>query len=284
MHDYVYEANNFPEPDPQGKPVGSWGMFFGQLIFAAYFKVICVGAIPSDLDEAYAPYAFVIARAFGLALGIHLTGNNGRVKSAFWPVFMAALFGEATSEFMFDIGTLLLFLPLNVYWRIREWVTPPEVAKKSGCCMGTMKHFFKGMLIGMLILSFLYFNATITQTNERTQQEETIYLRDSLRHIWNSPAVQDFFNTMGQLYEEGQRTGWSNVWDQLVEAMDVDGEDHAYRVLGLDKGTTTFSDVKRAHRRLARKYHPDKCVEVSCEEQFMKIQEAYETLKRILEG
>ena len=50
-----------------------------------------------------------------------------------------------------------------------------------------------------------------------------------------------------------------------------------YEVLGVNKNATE-NDIKRAHRQLAKKYHPDVNKEVGAEERFKEIQEAYEVL------
>jgi curved DNA-binding protein len=51
-----------------------------------------------------------------------------------------------------------------------------------------------------------------------------------------------------------------------------------YDVLGLDREATT-AEIKRAYRKLARRYHPDVSDEDNAEERFKEINEAYEALK-----
>src|SRR5690606_9416654 len=43
--------------------------------------------------------------------------------------------------------------------------------------------------------------------------------------------------------------------------------------------TATADDIKKAYRKLARKYHPDVSKEANAEERFKEVQEAYEVLK-----
>ena len=52
-----------------------------------------------------------------------------------------------------------------------------------------------------------------------------------------------------------------------------------YEVLGIDKNATE-ADIKRAYRRMARKYHPDLNKEhpKEAEENFKKVNEAYHVL------
>jgi len=51
-----------------------------------------------------------------------------------------------------------------------------------------------------------------------------------------------------------------------------------YKILGLERGASADA-VKKAYRRLARKYHPDVSKEKNAEERFKEVGEAYETLK-----
>lgn len=51
-----------------------------------------------------------------------------------------------------------------------------------------------------------------------------------------------------------------------------------YQILGIDRKATQ-DDVKKAYRKLARKYHPDVSKEPNAEEKFKEVGEAYEVLK-----
>lgn len=51
-----------------------------------------------------------------------------------------------------------------------------------------------------------------------------------------------------------------------------------YKIMGLSRDATQ-DDIKRAYRRLARKYHPDVSQEAEAEARFKEIGEAYEVLK-----
>lgn len=51
-----------------------------------------------------------------------------------------------------------------------------------------------------------------------------------------------------------------------------------YEVMGLERGASA-DDIKRAYRRLARKYHPDVSKEPDAEARFKELGEAYEVLK-----
>ena len=51
-----------------------------------------------------------------------------------------------------------------------------------------------------------------------------------------------------------------------------------YKIMGVSKDATQ-DEIKRAHRKLARKYHPDVSKEENAEQKFKEVGEAYEVLK-----
>src|SRR2546423_6545399 len=51
-----------------------------------------------------------------------------------------------------------------------------------------------------------------------------------------------------------------------------------YKTLGVERGASD-EDIKKAYRKLARKYHPDVSKEPNAKERFQEVGEAYETLK-----
>src|SRR5438876_210216 len=51
-----------------------------------------------------------------------------------------------------------------------------------------------------------------------------------------------------------------------------------YKILGVERGASD-KDIKKAYRKLARRYHPDVSKEPNAKEQFQEVSEAYETLR-----
>lgn len=70
-----------------------------------------------------------------------------------------------------------------------------------------------------------------------------------------------------------------------IKAMFVKDRDNAYKILEIDKSVPDH-EVKKAYRTMAKKYHPDKLMDMDeayrkgAEEKFRMVQEAYETVRK----
>ncbi|MFM7728830.1 MAG: DnaJ domain-containing protein, partial [Flavobacteriales bacterium] len=79
--------------------------------------------------------------------------------------------------------------------------------------------------------------------------------------------------------------GLNNKDIESLKAMYYKDSESAYKILEIES-TCTDEEVKKAYRRMAMKYHPDKVRglgeqhEKAANEKFIKVQEAYETIKK----
>lgn len=70
-----------------------------------------------------------------------------------------------------------------------------------------------------------------------------------------------------------------------IKAMFYNAVGNAYKILEIDQ-KASIQDIKKAYRRMAKKYHPDKVQHLGpehqrgAEEKFRKVQEAYEQLQK----
>lgn len=83
-------------------------------------------------------------------------------------------------------------------------------------------------------------------------------------------------------------SGYLNISSRDYESisnMFIPSTDSAYKILEIDP-TASESEVKRAYRRMARKYHPDTVshlgddMRIAAEEKFKKLNEAYGKIKK----
>lgn len=72
---------------------------------------------------------------------------------------------------------------------------------------------------------------------------------------------------------------------ESIKAMFYDSSDSAYRILEIEK-TASNEEVKKAHRKMVKKYHPDKLQHLGeehmkgAEEKFKQVQKAYELIQK----
>lgn len=88
-----------------------------------------------------------------------------------------------------------------------------------------------------------------------------------------------------QIYTMSGYLGISTKDFESIQAMFYDSVINAYKVLEIDK-TVADDEVKKAYRKMAKKYHPDKVVHLgkeyqeAAEEKFRQVQKAYETIQK----
>lgn len=82
-----------------------------------------------------------------------------------------------------------------------------------------------------------------------------------------------------------QQMGISNSDTESIQAMFVPNTDADYKILEIDRSASN-DDLKKAYRRMAMKYHPDKVSHLGDEfqhaakEKFQKVNQAYENIKK----
>lgn len=111
--------------------------------------------------------------------------------------------------------------------------------------------------------------------------------RLQLLHFLFGIAKADGFvtdNEVRQIYTMSGYMGISNRDFESIKAMFYDSRENAYKILEIKKSATD-DEVKKAYRRMAKKYHPDKVIHLGkehqegAEEKFRQVQEAYETIQ-----
>jgi DnaJ like chaperone protein len=108
----------------------------------------------------------------------------------------------------------------------------------------------------------------------------------TLRRIAQSLSVSQItFNSILAMFNFRNENGGYN---QKTDSLNQEGIslENAYKVLGIDDSATE-SEIKKAYRKLAIKYHPDKVAQLGEEfqkgakEKFQKVQDSYEKIKEV---
>ncbi|MEP1487816.1 MAG: DnaJ domain-containing protein [Algibacter sp.] len=90
-----------------------------------------------------------------------------------------------------------------------------------------------------------------------------------------------------QIYTIAGYLGISSRDYESIKAMFYSSSKNAYKILEIEKGAST-DEIKKAYRKMAKKYHPDKVIHLGkehqkgAEEKFRQVQEAYEQLQKEL--
>jgi len=88
-----------------------------------------------------------------------------------------------------------------------------------------------------------------------------------------------------QIYTMSGYLGISSRDFESIKAMFYNSRDNAYKILEIEKNATD-DEVKKAYRRMAKKYHPDKVGHLGeahkkgAEEKFRQVQRAYEMIQK----
>ena len=245
--------------------------FAGQLMTGYFYGSVINTALPPETPF----WLEVLLVCFGMTTGVHMIGNIGREQGGFWKPYFGSLASYCGLYYFNPEYVNLMYCVIGcalVFNQYREY-------RRTYCQTSLIKRLFVFSVgIGLMFTcfgSFLYFNAEFT-----TEDGETIKFRDSVNHFFKSPAWLEFKSTLWQLYEEGRKNGWGNLYDEIVKSLDPKGETNAQRVLGVTEKSSK-EDIKRAYKTLVRKWHPDRYKgedKKEAEKKFMEIQEAYEIL------
>lgn len=112
--------------------------------------------------------------------------------------------------------------------------------------------------------------------------------RLQLIHLLFNIAVADGAVNQAELKAIESMSGYLKIAASdftSIKNMFVPETDSAYKILELEPGATD-EEVKKAYRRMAMKYHPDKVSHLgdefrkNADEKFRKVNEAYEKIKK----
>ncbi len=113
-------------------------------------------------------------------------------------------------------------------------------------------------------------------------------MRLQILHFLFGIAKADGAVTPGEAAKIREIAGYFRVQHrdfESIQAMFVQKADTAYKILEVDKSATN-EEIKKAYRRMVKKYHPDKvitddqAIKKGAEEKFKQVQSAYEQIQK----
>ena len=123
-----------------------------------------------------------------------------------------------------------------------------------------------------------------TYLNQRTRYE----VRLQLLHFLFGIAQADGAVSNPEIEKIKEIAGYLRVGRQdfeSIKAMFIKSADNAYKILEIEKAVSD-DEVKKAYRKMAKKYHPDKlitdneAIKKGAEEKFKEVQRAYEQIQK----
>lgn len=136
-----------------------------------------------------------------------------------------------------------------------------EVIKKREISASNICGFLKPRLRYEVRLQVIHFLFNIAQADGHVSEKEVLKIKE----------IAGYFNINSQDF-------------QSIKAMFFKSADSAYKILEVDKNASN-EDIKKAYRKMVKKYHPDKLVNMDeayqkgAKEKFNQVQDAYEKLQ-----
>lgn len=156
-----------------------------------------------------------------------MVGNLGREKGVFWHCLVAAYITYPIRYIIYDESywlTLTLVVSALVFdhWS-KEYDRAPRKRRSL------KKRFFllsTGLCIYLSVwLAFFYFNGKISDG-----EGDEIPVHEAITNFFASSWWTDIKQTLSDIYLYAQHHGWYEIYKQIIESLDVDGEQKAYKV------------------------------------------------------
>lgn len=162
-------------------------------------------------------------------------------------------------------------------WRTRGREAPWRRPRRSVCCRAVRSGAASAVVLA-LVSSAMYHNMTLTVGEGADAR--TMRVKEHMAQFANTQLWGEVRQFAGSAWQEVRAEGLFSLLGDMWRAMDEDGTRHAGGVLGVP-ATADADEVKRAYRRLAREWHPDKNPErrEEAELRMQEINEAYETFQ-----
>ncbi|KAH1008730.1 dnaJ homolog subfamily C member 22 isoform X2 [Dendroctonus ponderosae] len=287
---YVRDCNNDPKflqelvekMRRNRSPPFSTSRFISAVMVAYLWGQMVLLAIPQDEVwginwNTYFHWFIPLA----VALGVWAVGNIGREQGKPWLTIAVSYITYSSRWYFYDdsiwLSIMMFAAALTFETFSKEWKLFPR--KKRSLWRRAATVTFCAILYIGLWSSFVYFNGKVTDSNG-----DEVPVHEALHHFFTSSWWTDFKQSLYEVYAYAQQNGWYEIWKAVITLSDPQGEQNAYRVLGVSP-TASQQEITTRWRALSRENHPDKVKDPEkqrdAQDKFMEIQQAYEILSNI---
>ena len=239
------------------------------------FRSFVYMTLPGELPKL----VFLLLIPIGNIIGFYLVMNIGKIACDFKPCVIIAYCGQVAEYIatrnVTHPGTFSVFLPsVLLFIFSRKWNRKPP---RKGVCYKTKWFIGTCVVLSAVLIGGAYFHAKVEIDGEE------IYLREGIKNFMNSPAWTELKMIFWEFVDDVMNEGWENATNKFLEKADIEGEDHALEVMGLEEDCTT-SEIRKRFRELSKEWHPDKHHgqdRVEAQDKFIEIEQAKETLLKI---
>lgn len=209
------------------KPPFSTYRFMAAICVSYLWGQVVMIAIPEtivyEIDFSFLHWVIPL----GIALGVWLVGNIGREKGCLWHALIASYVTYLSRYVIFDdtwwmtltvVVTALVFDSFSKQWNLER----PKRRKlvKRAVVLSVAVLFYIS-----LWSSYFYFNGTITDSDG-----DEVPVHEAIHNFLKSPWWTDLKQTLHDTWAFAQHNGWGEIWKQIIDSMDADGEQNAYKV------------------------------------------------------
>lgn len=209
------------------KPPFSTYRFMAAICVSYLWGQVVMIAIPEtivyDIDFSFLHWVIPL----GIALGVWVVGNIGREKGCLWHSLIASYVSYLSRYFIFDdtwwmtltvVVTALVFDSFSKQWMLQRPKRRRLVRRAVVMSMAILLYM-------SLWGSYFYFNGTITDSDG-----DEVPVHEAIHNFLKSPWWTDLKQTLSDTWAFAQHNGWGEIWKQIIDSMDADGEQNAYKV------------------------------------------------------
>lgn len=162
--------------------------------------------------------------------GVWLVGNIGRERGVLWHSLIMAYVSYLTRYIIYDDSywmTISVFATAFIFdGYSKQWRTERPQRQKP---VKRIAIWSTAIIIYLALWSsYFYFNGTITDSDG-----DEVPVHEAIHNFIRSPWWTDLKQTLYDTWVFAQHNGWQEIWKQIIDTMDADGEQNAYKV-GVD--------------------------------------------------